>query len=61
MWNLNNKQNRNKLIDSENILMVARGEADFGMGEKGERIKRCKLPLIKIVTGRKLQHGEYSR
>ena len=37
------KQNRNRLIDSENILTVARWEGVEGMGEKGEGIKKYKL------------------
>ena len=31
-----NKQNRNRLIDSDNILIVVRGE---GVGELGEKVK----------------------
>ena len=32
-----NKQNRNRLIDTENKLVVSRGERGWGMGEIGER------------------------
>ena len=37
MWNLSeknklNKQNRNKLIDTENRLTAVRGEGDWGAG-----------------------------
>ena len=41
MWNLKkiNKQNRNRHIDTEDKLMVAIWEGDWGLGEKGERIK----------------------
>ena len=42
VWNLKNKQNRNKLIDIENILI---GEVG-GMGVKGEEVKRYNLPVI---------------
>ena len=35
--NKTNKQNRNRLIDTENNLMVARGEVGGGTGEVGER------------------------
>ena len=41
-----NKRNRNRLIDTENILMVARWKGIEGMGEKVEEIKKYKL----IVT-----------
>ena len=41
-----NKQNRNRLIDTEKILSVARWEEDWGTGKKGEGIKKYKL----IVT-----------
>ena len=40
MWNLEkkrNKQNRNKLIDTENILMVARWEGRLGRWVKKGR------------------------
>ena len=33
------KQNRIRLIDTENRLTALRGEEDWGAGEKGERIK----------------------
>ena len=42
MWNLKNetdeqtKQNRNRLIDTEEKLVVARGEGSGRMGEIGE-------------------------
>ena len=47
MWNLKNKikQNRNRLIDTENILVVARLEGVGVMGEKGEGIKKYKLVI----------------
>ena len=38
-----NKQNRNRLIDSENRLMDARGEVGWGIGEKNKAIKKYKL------------------
>ena len=37
------KQNRNRLIDTENILMVARWSGGWRMGKKGEGIKKYKL------------------
>ena len=37
MWNLKiKKQNRNKLRDTQNILMVDRWKGDWKMGEKKE-------------------------
>lgn len=37
-----NKQHRNRVIDTENTLMVVRGEGNWGLGEKGECIKSHK-------------------
>ena len=49
-----NKQNRNKLIDAEYKLMVARWlpilRVITVMSEKDEGIKKYKLPVIKTVT-----------
>ena len=39
IWNLENKQNRSRLIDTENKLMVARWERGWGLGGNGEGIK----------------------
>ena len=41
-----NKQIRNRLLDTENKLMIARWERVWGLSEKGEGIKKYKL----IVT-----------
>ena len=38
-----NQQNRNRIIDKENILMVAKWEGGWGNGRKSEGIKKCKL------------------
>ena len=39
-----NEQNRNRFIDTENILRVTRlGEGTGGMGRKGEGIQKCML------------------
>ena len=38
-----NKKNRNKLMDTESILTVARGVEGGWMSEKGEGIKKYKL------------------
>ena len=64
MWNLKNKikkQNRNRLIDTENILSVARGKEVRRMGEKGEGIKKYKLEVSKWSWGCQVQHREYSQ
>ena len=42
-----NKQNRNKTIHIENVLIVTRWEEVWGMGDSGEGLKMCKLPVIK--------------
>ena len=45
-------QNRNRIIDIENVLMVARWERGVkGMGEIGEGIEKYKLVVYRIVTG----------
>ena len=54
MWNLKNKidnnnndDDRNKLIDTENILSATRWEGDWGDSEKGQRIKKYKWIVTK--------------
>ena len=46
MWNLKNKtkQNKNKLIDTENRLVVARGGEGWAKWVKA--VKRYKFPVI---------------
>ena len=56
-----NKDNKNRLTDTENILKVARWEGGWGMGEKGEVIKKCKLVVIEQSQGCKVQYKEYSQ
>ena len=50
--NEQNKQNRNKLIDTENMLTAIRGE--------GARVKKVK-GLAKKDTHRKTQYNDYKR
>ena len=38
--NKTNKQNRNRLMDTENRLTAIRREVGWGLGEKGEGIKK---------------------
>ena len=45
-----NKQNRNRLIDTEDKLTVARGEGVGELGEKDEGIKKCKSARGRTVT-----------
>ena len=41
------KQNRKRLIDTEDRLMVTRGEEGWGgMGEKGEGTEKCRLGAV---------------
>ena len=42
-----NKQNRNRFVNTENTLMIARWEGVWRLGEKDEEIKS-----YKIGTGR---------
>ena len=41
-----NKQNRNKLIDTQNNLMVARSGGLGTVSEEGDGIKKQKLPVL---------------
>ena len=41
------RQNRNRLIDTENKVVVAIGEVDLELGEKDEEIEKCRLLVIK--------------
>ena len=45
----------------ENILLVARWEAGWGMGEKGEGIKKYKFVVTEQSQGCKVQLREYSQ
>ena len=45
--NTTNKQNRNRLANTENRLMVARGERGWGLGEKGEGIEKYRSVVTK--------------
>ena len=44
------KQNRNRLKDMGNKLVVARGEESEGKGKTGEGDKTYKLPVIKYMS-----------
>ena len=46
IWNLKNKTNRKRLINTENRLMVAKGEAGQ-VGEKGKRIEKHTVVVTK--------------
>ena len=60
MWNLKTKQSKkkNKLTDTENRLMVARGRW-WGMRKLGERDQKVQISNYKInmSKGYKAQHG----
>ena len=55
------KPNSNRLTNTENKLMVAGWEGFGGLGEKGEKIKKYKLVVIKQSQGYKVQYREYSQ
>ena len=56
--NEQNKQNRNRFIDTENRRTAVREEGDGGMGEKGEGMK----PTHNKKTHRhRQQYGNYWR
>ena len=54
-----NKQNVNKLIDTENMYVFTRREGDRVLGEIDERNKRCKTPVIKYAMGYNIKQKEY--
>ena len=58
MKNLKNKtkQQKNKLIDTENRLMVARGNRFGGWAKWVRGVKRYKLPVINKSWGCDVHH-----
>ena len=58
MWNLkskiNEQANRNRLTDTENIMMVTDGRSVGDMGEKVEEMKKYKFLLTEIPQGCKV-------
>ena len=50
-------QNKTKLIDTENRLEAARGGNGERVGEKGEEVKRHKLPAIKQICHENLMYS----
>ena len=52
---------QNKLLDTENKLMVARREWVVGTGGKGKRILKYKLVLTKYSWRCEEQHRKYSQ
>ena len=43
-------QNKNRIIDTESILIVAREKGFREMGEKGEGVKKYKLAVFGAVS-----------
>ena len=56
-----NKQNGNRLTDKEIRLVVARGDRSWGLGEKGEGIKKYKLIATEYSWGHEVRHREHSQ
>ena len=56
-----NKQNRSRVIDTENVLTVAKWEVMLGEWVKKKGIKKCKLVVTQISWGCKVHHREYSQ
>ena len=64
MWNLKskaNKQNRNGLIDTQNRLIVASGEAVWKAGRKRGGMKKDILVVSKQQWGCKVQQREHGQ
>ena len=64
MRNLKNKtdkQNRNRLTDTENRQTAVRGEGIGKLGEKGEGIKKYKSVVTEQSQRCKLQHRKHSQ
>ena len=51
-------QNRNRIADTESVLMVARWEGVCGEGGKGEGIKKYKLVVTEQSRGCEVQRRE---
>ena len=54
-------QNKNRIIDTESILMVAREKGFREMGEKGEGVKKYKLVVTKYSWGCKVWCREFGQ
>ena len=54
------KQNRNRIIDTENVLMVVRWQEFWDTGENCEGIKKYKFVFTEYPGGCKPQHREWS-
>ena len=60
MWNPKNqpnKQNRNRLTDTENKLVVARGEEGRGWTNQVKGVKRYTLAVIKQKSHRDVMYS----
>ena len=60
MWNPKNqpnKQNRNRLTDTENKLVVARGEEGRGWTNEVKGVKRYTLAVIKQKSHRDVMYS----
>ena len=55
------RQNRTRLIDRENRLMVARGEGLWKLGEKGEGVEKYRMVVTEWPWRCQVQHREYSQ
>ena len=55
------RQNRKRLIGTENILMVATWKSSWGTGEKGEGTKKYELVVTEQSQRYKVQHREYTQ
>ena len=54
-------QNRNRLTDTQNRLMVHRGEEGWQMGEKGEGTEKHRLVVTEYPWGSEVRHREFSQ
>lgn len=63
MWNPKNKRNKlkHRLTDTEDNLVMARVEESWGVGGKGEGMKKYELVVTKSSLGHRVQHKEYSQ
>ena len=58
MWNLKNKINKQTHRYRKQTDGCCQMDRSWGLGEKGERIKQCKLVVMKWSQGYKVQHRE---
>ena len=64
MWNLKTKQNKTKVIDTENTMVIIRRDGGSVVGKKGEGSQEVQTSDYKIYRTwgyNNVQHTDYSQ